>query len=96
MNRIALGILIGVLAVVAFSSPTALARFVAHLRETGETIVSNWANQNWRGKALFTAIKPSRAPSQPKGRNWKIGCSPSTSGKRARNATRTPQSTARF
>ncbi len=44
MNRIALGILIGVLAVVAFSSPTAFPRFVAHLRETGETIMDIWAN----------------------------------------------------
>jgi hypothetical protein len=53
MNRIALGILIGVFAVMAFSSPTALARFVAHLRETGETIVSIWANPELARQSPF-------------------------------------------
>ena len=53
MNRIAFGILIGVLAVMAFSSPTALPRLVAHLRETGETIVSIWANPELARQSPF-------------------------------------------
>src|ERR1019366_7843758 len=43
MNRIVLGIVIGVLAVSALS-PTALPRIVAHLRETGEMIMNTWTN----------------------------------------------------
>lgn len=43
MNRIALGIVIGVLAV-AVLCPTPLPPIVAHLRETGEMIMDTWAN----------------------------------------------------
>jgi hypothetical protein len=43
MNRIAFGIVIGVLAIAALS-PTALPRVVAHLRDTGEMIMDTWAN----------------------------------------------------
>ena len=65
MNRIACGIVIGVLAVMALSPP-ALPRIVAHLRETGERIMESCSLRR-------SATEPSRAPSPPKGRNWTIG-----------------------
>lgn len=44
MNRIALGIVIGVIAVAALS-PEAAPRIVANLREAGEMIIDAWTNQ---------------------------------------------------
>lgn len=52
MNRIALGIVIGVLAVAAISPP-ALPRIVAHLSETGEMIMDMWANPELARQAPF-------------------------------------------
>lgn len=52
MNRIAFGIVIGVLAVAALSPP-ALPRIVAHLRETGEMIMDMWANPELARQAPF-------------------------------------------
>ena len=52
MNRIAFGIVIGVLAVAALSPP-ALPRIVAQLRETGEMIVDTWTNPEMARQAPF-------------------------------------------
>jgi hypothetical protein len=52
MNRIVLGIMIGVVAVAALS-PTALPRIVANLRDTGEMIMDTWANPELARRAPF-------------------------------------------
>ena len=52
MNRIAFGIVIGVLAVAALS-PTTAPRIVAQLREAGEMIMDTWTNAEPGRRAPF-------------------------------------------